>query len=85
MNNDHFIIIYKFYNYYKSMCYTNVVFNQKIARNVDKEEIEHQRINDRGTLPLIKWDFNLVSKLQALWSSNLQSSLLWQSTVPIEP
>jgi hypothetical protein len=30
------------------MCYNNVVFQQKIGRNVDRQEIEHQRINDRG-------------------------------------
>ena len=30
------------------MSYTNVVFKQHIARNVNRDEIEHQRIDDRS-------------------------------------
>jgi len=32
------------------MSYTNVVFKQHITRNVNRDEIEHQRIDDRGTI-----------------------------------
>ena len=35
------------------MSYTNVVFNQQIGRNVNKDAIEHQRIDDRSTDSLI--------------------------------
>jgi len=32
------------------MSYTNVVFKQHVGRNVDKDQIEHQRLDDRGIL-----------------------------------
>ena len=31
------------------MSYTNVVFKQNIGRNVNKDEIERGRLDDRGT------------------------------------
>lgn len=30
------------------MCYSNIVFNQNIKTTVNREEIERERINDRG-------------------------------------
>lgn len=30
------------------MSYTNVVFKQNITRNVNRDEIERQRLDDRG-------------------------------------
>jgi G:T-mismatch repair DNA endonuclease (very short patch repair protein) len=63
------------------MSYTNVVFNQKISRNVDRDEIEHQRINDRGRRVVIQLASNRGSRQLAISSSNLQSSPLWQLTV----
>ena len=31
------------------MSYTNVVFKQNITKNVDRDTIERQRLDDRGT------------------------------------
>ena len=31
------------------MSYTNVVFKQNITRNVNRDEVERQRLDDRGT------------------------------------
>jgi hypothetical protein len=30
------------------MSYTNVVFKQNIGRNVNKDDVERARLNDRG-------------------------------------
>ena len=32
------------------MSYTNVVFRQNVGRTVNRDQIEKQRIDDRGTL-----------------------------------
>lgn len=58
------------------MSYTNVVFKQHIARNVNRDEIEHQRIDDRSTLTIIQLDFNLAFKLPAPSYTILQNNLL---------
>lgn len=63
------------------MSYTNVVFNQKIARNVDRDEIEHQRINDRSNHHLIQLDSNPDFRPQALSSSRHPNSPLSASQV----
>ena len=31
------------------MSYSGIVFQQHITRNVDKDAVEHQRIDDRGS------------------------------------
>ena len=35
------------------MSYTNVVFKQNITRNVNRDEIERDRLDDRGNFALI--------------------------------
>lgn len=38
------------------MSYTNVVFKQNIGKNVNKDEIERARLDDRGIyLPIFSW------------------------------
>jgi hypothetical protein len=71
----------KFYIYYRGMCYSNVVFNQRIARNVDKDEVEHQRINDRGTRCSTQLASRLASRQPATSSSNLPNNHLLQLAV----
>lgn len=44
-------IIYR--NPKKIMSYTNVVFKQNITKNVNRDQIEHDRLDDRGTCMMI--------------------------------
>lgn len=43
-------------NKFISMSYTNVVFKQNIGKNVNKDEIERARLDDRGIcLTIFSW------------------------------
>ena len=65
------------------MSYTNVVFKQNITRNVNRDQIERQRIDDRGISDFMKLAFNRGSKLQAISSSNQKKILHSTLTVTI--
>ena len=63
------------------MSYSGIVFKQQITRNVDKDAVEHQRIDDRGTGALRQLGFSRGSKRQVLSSSSPKSNLLSKSQV----
>lgn len=56
------------------MSYSNVVFKQQITRNVNRDEIEHQRIDDRSNSPPMQSASRHASKLQAPSSTTLLNS-----------
>ena len=67
------------------MSYTNVVFKQHIARNVNRDEIEHQRIDDRSNSLLTQLASRPGSKPQARSSTTLPNSLRLTSQVAHHP
>lgn len=64
------------------MSYTNVVFKQHIARNVNRDEIEHQRIDDRSTTHVMQLASKHASRQQEPSSITHQNSPLSMSQVP---
>lgn len=54
------------------MCYTNVVFKQNVGRTVNRDQVEKQRIDDRGNIYLYSQSaFRQDSKLLVILSLNL--------------
>lgn len=53
------------------MSYTNVVFKQNITKNVDRDAVERQRLDDRGIIILYcSW---VSVKIPNSWQSHLQT------------
>lgn len=51
------------------MSYTNVVFRQNVGRTVNRDQVEKQRIDDRGT-----YDFyisRIPNSISNCWQSHL--------------
>lgn len=63
------------------MSYTNVVFKQNITRNVDRDQIEQARLNDRGISLFMQLVFIQNSKQQEISYSNQRKNPLFMSMV----